>query len=116
MPTWPTELPQSPLLDNYDETFQQEFIRSEMDAGPVKQRRRFSASSTHIRASLIVTSSQLDDLRFFYDIDILGGSLAFSWVHPRTSEAVSMRFVSPYSISPISGNIYRVTMELEILP
>ena len=116
MATWPDTLPDTPLLDGYSETRQQEFLRSEMDAGPAKQRRRFSAATYYFNVSYVLDESQLDDLNYFYTIDLYGGSLPFDWIHPRTGDEVQARFMSPISFSVLSGQYYKLNLELEVLP
>lgn len=116
MADWPASLPQSILIDGFDMKAGQQMLRSDMDAGPAKQRRRFSAYFTNINGKILVTTTQLDTLRSFFDLDLQGGSLEFNWVHPISNTAAVMRFVEEYSVTPISGDKFFVMLRLEILP
>jgi hypothetical protein len=117
MPSWPASLPQHVLVEGYDEAPPDVLLRTEMDAGPAKVRRRFTAGVRELRCAILCDSDQLDDLEEFFRDEIAGGALPFDWVHPRTQDAASFRFVRRFTIAPEPGAKYwRVGLELEILP
>lgn len=120
MPTWPTDLPRLPLADGYSETPQSQVLRSSVDAGPSKTRRRFTAATREIPVNFTLTTAQADTFEAWFDADIQGGSLPFDMTHPRTGATVSMLIAGdpPYQLTPIgTGREYwRLSMQLEVQP
>lgn len=114
MASWPGTLP-GLNADGYSEEDEDGLIRTQMDAGPEFRRRRFTAVPTKISDTLILTDAQVDTLLAFYRATLSGGSLSFTWEHPRTEASVQMRFNSFPVISAGPFN-YSVRIDLEILP
>ena len=122
-PTWPATLPQRLQEQGYKETFPKTIIRTQMDAGPAKVRRRTSANVRLIEGTLILTSAQVEILDDFYNgsdsaTETVGGSITFDWKHPRYPDGddVEMRFVEPPDVAAIGGNYYSAALKLEIMP
>ncbi len=115
MAAWPGTLPQEMLQDGYQETAPSATIRSNMDVGPAKVRRRTSAATRMISGAIFLTMAQVEILDAFYINDCAQGSISFTWVHPRTRIAVSFRFVKPPVYQP-DGSNFTSSLELEILP
>lgn len=138
-PTWPTSLPQALLTRNYKETAPNLVIRTQMDAGPAKVRRRFTAGIRAIEGLLVLDEDQLAVLDNFFLSDCQGGALSFSWTYQREWQDVdfdadtdtntdsdtrpvswapaTFRFVKPPAYSDTGdGRHYEVTLSLEILP
>ncbi len=140
MPTWPTSLPQYLLTRNYSETALNLVIRTTMDAGPAKVRRRFTAGVRPVGGLLVLTDDQVGVLDGFFLNDCAGGAVAFSWTMQRESEdtdaptdtdAISdtdiglpkcwepatFRFMKPPQYQDTGdGKHYEVTLSLEIMP
>lgn len=114
MASWPASLPEI-NAEGYSEEDEDGLVRTQMDAGPEFRRRRFTAVPTRITSSLLLTDAQVDTLLAFYRSTLSGGSLSFTWEHPRTEAAVDMRFNSFPSISGGPFN-FLVSLDLEILP
>lgn len=115
MAAWPGSLPEVMEPDEYAEQALPQTIRSDMDAGPPKVRRRFSAGISHISRRLAMTSAQVATFETFFNTDTAAGSLRFDWWHPRKKATVQARFMGAYSISR-TGSYYWVSFNLEILP
>lgn len=113
---WPYSLPDALLVDGFRGEFARTKIRTEMDAGPAKQRRRFTASVQPISGTIEVTSDQLERLQRFHDVECSGGSGEFTWAHPVTRDPVRMRFVSEPSYSALGGGYFRADLSLEVMP
>jgi len=79
IPTWPSVLPQDFQIDGYNETLPDVTIRTKMDAGPAKVRRRFTTNVRPIKCKLKVTDTQYVALASFYQNDCAGGALSFIW-------------------------------------
>jgi len=122
MADWPTSLPQNPLIDPYSEALPKLLIRTPMGSGPSKIRRLIGNNSRFISIVLDLTQAQVVIFEEFFLTTLLGGSLHFDWVHPRTGAACDCRIVSDESSGPSykhiggSDELTRVDFQLEILP
>lgn len=116
VPSWPTTLPQQLFVNGYSQSFAETTIKSDMDAGPAKVRRRFTAGVEPVSGTMLLTETQLGYLRTFFVDTLLGGSLRFSWTKPPAhSTACEMRFTAPPSWTKVEGD-YEVNLSLEVLP
>jgi len=116
IPSWPSELPQALLVDGYSQAAADNVLRTPMDQGPDKVRRKQTSGPRPVSGSIIVTTAQLATYKTFYVTTLLGGSLRFSHVDPDDgTTAVEMRHTAPPSWSP-AGLRWRVALALEILP
>ncbi len=114
---WPASLPQEPLTQGFSEQAPSTAIRSQMEAGPPKVRRRFTAGVRNIECQLRLTPAQVDTLDAFFGSTVAGGALPFDWKHPRGGTAVTFRFVEPPSYTPVArGTLWQASLRLEILP
>ena len=116
MASWPS----IPFFDEREGFTQSEprgaVLRTQMDAGPAKQRRRFTAAPKVIQGRIgEVTQAELETFEAFYKDTLKMGALSFTTTYPPTGETESFRFMSGYSVSPL-GEGYTVTAQLEILP
>ena len=109
---WPDTLPQAWLNEGYQETLPNVMIRSEMDAGPAKSRRRFTAQVTPIKAQLLLTTTEKGYLETFFNTTTAGGSLSFTFPH---NGADVLRFTEAPTFSK-TGLAWTVDFELEQLP
>lgn len=116
MPVWPQSLPQVLLLDGYQEEPPNLVMRTEMDAGPAKVRRRFTAGERPIIGALHLTKAQVQTLDDFYLITLQGGSVKFDWSHPRTGAAATFRLRKIFPYEPAAPNEWRARIELEQVP
>lgn len=116
MATWPSSLPDYPEIDGYQESKQDGAVRTQMDAGPPKQRRRFSATITEFDAVFLLDDSEIDTLETFYETTLEEGTLSFDWTHPRKGTTQLFEFRGPYQVSAIGADLFRVTCPLRVLP
>lgn len=109
MAVWPS-LPIS--LDSYSETIPDRVIRSSMEVGPQKIRRRSSTAVRKVAFKMMLTDAQVATFDAFFDTN---DSLAFDFTDPRTSVLKRARFagVSKYDRDE---TMWTVTVELEYLP
>ena len=115
--TWPASLPQEPLVAGFTEQAPNTRIRSQMEAGPAKVRRRFTAGTRNFDCHLYLSADQVEALDAFYVSTLAGGALSFGWKHPRTQAAVTYRFVEPPSYKPVKrGSAWQASLKLEVLP
>jgi len=115
MATWPTSLPQELNEEGFSTELIDNTIRTQMDYGPAKVRKRCTSNVMKVEGSVSLNSTQLTTFMSFFNSNCAYGATAFDWTHPLTGNNCSMRFVSPPKIRPIGGNITEVQMSLEIL-
>jgi hypothetical protein len=116
--SWPTELPQSPQKD-FTETIGVNIIRSAMDAGPAKQRRR-SLRPTTMTLSFIMTTQQTIKLEDFVNNTLLGVK-RFNFTHPRLGTTVECRLVPQgdgqfFTLQYRAPDYWQTNLQFEILP
>ena len=117
MPSWPTSLPQQLSQRGYRESLADNVIRTSVDVGPEKRRKRFTAAVRPLSGSMTMTSAQLDTMMTFYNDSIASGALAFDFKAPRDqANTVSVVFRQPPSWTNRGGDSYAVTLEMEIQP
>lgn len=115
---WPALLPQKPQ-QNFSETGGVLILRTPQDKGPAKQRRLGKRTNT-MQCSFHMTTAQVEILRVFVE-DTIKGTARFGFTHPRTNAIVEVRIVASqegemYSVSYIMGDVWNVSMTLEVLP
>ena len=111
----PSTLPQFLDQDGYTETPPKLMIRTQMEAGVPKRRRRFSSGVRPIKGQMILTFEETQILDDFFNITLSGGSNVFDWVHPRTQQPCVMGFVTEPQYTP-QGAAFNASLDLEIMP
>jgi len=114
--TWPSTIPQRPSPNGYSESPGKNTIRSQMDTGPSKQRRRSTAAARPITCSFEMTAAEVATFEDFFLNTLNDGSLAFNWKNPRTNSDAEFRFTQEYSLSNQGGDNWLVNCSLEQLP
>lgn len=121
MATWPTSLPQSVFMD-FVATRQSGMIRTSMDDGPAKQRKRFSAVSKMFKCNMILNGTQYSTFESFFESDLDFGATSFTWINPITDASATLRFTDVFTPSQLTpdadpaARLYQISMPLEVLP
>lgn len=115
MATWPSSLPQEFPEEGFSLTLPDNLLRTTMDVGPAKVRRRTTSNVTKVQGSMLLSTTDLAAFQTFYITTLSYGVTQFTWVHPITGVACDMRFTEPPKYSPASGDYVDVQMSLEIL-
>lgn len=110
---WPATLPQIPLVEGYLERFGPNTIRTPMDWGPAKRRRRFTKSHDPHQFAFEVDGTQLATFKAFYKTTILHGALSFDYTHPTDGVTATFAMLDEPNIVPVGGNYYRVSFSAE---
>lgn len=116
--TWPAGVDDGIEVQGFSETLPNAVLRSAMDVGAAKQRRRFSAAAYPVAGSIMIPTDQVAIFKAWFE-DTLGmGALRFDWAHPRTGALLTWRFIGnqPPKITPVSSTWWRISMQLEVLP
>ena len=120
MPTWPNFMPEPKLAEITIGAPIGAVLRTDMDAGPAKQRRRFTAAPRAVSLSFEpVSGFYVTQFEAFFSNDLAMGALAFDMPHPITDLVNRFRFVAgdePWQITPIGRDAYRITTSMELLP
>lgn len=91
-------------------------IRTSMDAGPDKVRRRFTAAPRRFTGTTpFLTKTELETFETFFETTLQMGALSFTATDPLSCTTKTFRFVGDYKVNP-AGRAFRVSAELEILP
>lgn len=114
MAYWPPQLPK-PKLDGYSLALQPAFVRSDMDAGPARQRRRFTQAPTDITMELVLDQSQMAIFEAWYEHRIDSGAAWFDapMLNGQGVTTIEARFIEPWQSQPVSGTHHRVACKWE---
>lgn len=116
MAVWPTGKRFTPVIGSLVEGPPSNTVRSTMDKGPAKVRRRTTANVRSLSFKLILSKADTAVFDTFFTTTTLSGSLEFNYTHPRTGAACEARFAQEPSYSERSGVVYEISVSLEILP
>ena len=119
LPTWPIGLDVKTIASAYDEQPPRIIMRTPMDSGPAKVRRKLSTNTRIIPLDLRMTEAELETFDEFFMGTLLGGSLRFTWTNPRTGDAIEARIVVDDSQGPAyhyDGKYCYVSFLMEVLP
>lgn len=118
MATWPATLPQRLHTQGFQIDAPQGAIRSDTSTGKPYQRQRFTAAITPFSGRMFVNKTQWQTLIDFFTNTLGHGALEFDWVHPITEDAATVRFDAnnPPQVTAISGELFAVQLNLEIIP
>lgn len=114
--TWPDELQQLLDQDSFSYSIGDTSIKSDMEIGPPKVRRRFTKSTDAITCQIRIDYSQFQYLYDFWDVTLNGGVTPFIFNNPFTQVAETFRMDTPPSLKPMGGNCYQVAMQWIRLP
>lgn len=120
MAAWPASLPQSQLLGSAEQ-LGSGALRTGMDAGPPKVRKRFTATIRTFEIPLVLTGAQRATLKTFFETTVNHGADAFDW-EGLDDTVESFRFVEPPSFVLQQGHsdpdqrVYQTSLKLEVLP
>lgn len=113
---WPATLQQLVNEGGFTMTIGDTSVRSDMDTGLPKIRRRFTKSIDFANVNIWVDVAQYNTWRTFYDTSIDGGTLAFELEHPITGVLTEFLIIGAPQVTPIGGGRFAVSMVWEIQP
>lgn len=113
---WPTSLQTLVNEENFNYSVGNTVLRSDMDVGPSKLRRRITKSVDSLTVSINLYQTDYSTFINFFDVDCNGGVSTFNYTHPITGATQEFRFKGPPTITSLGGGYFKVSMEWEILP
>jgi hypothetical protein len=114
---YPPVLP-APLSSGYAMGIGQTDVRTEMDAGPARQRRRHQQKPVQLQLSWLMTRDQLSVFEYFYEVVLDGGAEWFDG--PLSSgvgctASVPLRLISGYEVTQAaSDGLWQITANAEL--
>ena len=117
MPAYPLTIPFFKLLAGYQRTsIKGTVVTTSVDAGPPIIRRRTTAGIKNVSGVIAkMTASQIVTLDDWFENTIMHGTLSFTAEDPLDAVTKNFRLLE-YTITPISGEYFRVNGKLEIWP
>ena len=116
--TWPASLPpfEETLLKGNKEKPGTTAIRTQMEVGPDKVRRRGTAAVDELNTGYVMTAAQVTALDDFFAATTKSGALRFDATHPRTGNTVEVRFLKRPEYEKEAPDVWRVKFSVEVLP
>lgn len=121
MVAWPGSLPQYAYLP-VSETRQSATLRSNMESGPPKVRRRFTAAMRHLDFDMAFDGTQKATFDTFFNTTLSEGAVSFDFPDPVSGNTIGVRFREPVSWQQTQTGAtsaersWRGKMKLEVLP
>jgi len=114
--SWPSSLPATPLMGNFEEAFPNQVVRSQLDVGPPALRRRSTMTITQMSVTFGLTQAQATTLTVFFETTLVYGTHAFKWYNPRTGCTIAARFIEPPVLNARHFYWYTASLKLETFP
>lgn len=117
MTDWPLTLPQRFLASDYNDALPDNVIKTQMDAGPPKRRRKTTSNIRVVNGSMLMTTDQWDDLVDFFQ-NTLKEVSPFNLPEPGNDalDTLTVVFSSPPSRQYFSPGRWRVVLRFEVQP
>ena len=116
-PTFPTTLPK-PSMSQYSLTPVNNVLRTDMESGPARTRRRYISVPTDVSVTWTLTRAELDAFQTFYREAIYDGAGWFLMpVVMGDGEALrTARFKEPYRAETVANeHVWQVSATLEVM-
>ena len=118
MPTWPSTLP-APRVSGYSLESGDATVRTDMESGPARVRRRYTAAPDTLQLRWLFSDTQMDTFRDTWDGDWAHGS---AWINlpvrdGRTGGVVNHEArpnPAKFTAELVSANVWTVSMTVEI--
>jgi hypothetical protein len=114
MPAWPNTLPQYFNVAGYSEEPADNTIRTPMETGDIKSRRRFTGQYDIISGAIDMTAAQFETFKAFWRDDLKDGSLTITWVHPTTRANATFRPTKRYAAPVFGVDNRRVQLQFQV--
>ena len=109
--TWP--LTKEILDAGFSQQAKDTTIRTKMEAGTDKLRRRYTTPIVVSNVSMLITFAEYTTLETFYNTTLQGGVLSFNYTDPVDTTEYEYRLMGPPKYSSTGGLRYLVSMVWE---
>jgi hypothetical protein len=116
MASWPDSLPSYFLRGSYQEELLDSTLSTEMDAGPPKERLRFTAGIKPLSGAIRISLAQRETLDTFYYETVRQRTLPFTMPHPITREDITVKFAAAPSYSDGPPGKFTARLAFSIQP
>lgn len=118
MATWPTDLP-APNLSGYQVEPTDQSLRTDMEFGAARSRRRSFARLDRVRVGWVFTDAQMDTFRTWFEnsAEAAGGSAWFAItlrIGNTGATAQEARFVGGFQAGLRKASLWEVSAQLEV--
>jgi hypothetical protein len=96
-----------PQWDSMQVDVQDILLRTQMDSGPPKIRRRYTGASRYLTCSFVFTFEQAAAFNNWYQGDLGFGSNRFNWITPYSNAPCVASLRKPPTVTPASSIIRR---------
>lgn len=111
--TYPENLP-GIRANGFQSRYRDPVIRTQMDAGPVKQRLRYTAAPKQFTGTVVVDEAEREIFEAWFTETLGFGTLRFVMANPQTFEPEEFRFTGAYDETEADG-LYELSLPLERL-
>jgi hypothetical protein len=115
-PVWPAGLPQYVNQDSFTEEKISNVIRTPMEGGDVKIRRRFTAAPIKYAFSFTITDAQKAIFDTFHHTTCKHGSLAWDWIRPIELTSATFIFMSEPKVTAVGPFTFLLNFEAQTTP
>ena len=112
--SYPDSLP-AIRANGFQSRYQDPVIRTQMDAGPVKQRLRYTAAPKRFTGTVIVDEHEREVFEAWFTETLGFGTLRFVMQNPQTLRPDEFRFTGAYSETETDG-LFELSLPLEQMP
>lgn len=116
MDTWPAELQQKLLVENFEYRPGKTTLRTDMDIGPAKVRSRFTDAVDVYTCAVYLDFDEVAIFKTFYKTTLNNGVNQFEFEDPFTEEVTAFRFAEDPIIRPLGGRTFQLSMVWERMP
>lgn len=113
---FPPAIEQCFLIAGYMQQGESNVIRSGVEVGPAKLRRRYTMPIRNVKASMKLTTDELRIFDTFFHSVLMSGVKRFLFADPVSGTQKEYRFIDPPVYSPISEEFWSIEMSLEMVP
>lgn len=119
--TWPSGVPDDFEASGFGHDADSGIIRSDMDSGPAKVRRRFTSVTKNYKGSIVMTLAQFLLWQTWFEDVICFGSLTFTMPDPVNGGNMIARIIAskgskPYTVSQNGATDVSVSFAVERMP
>jgi len=114
MPSWPSNIPQYFNVAGFNEEPIDNAIRTTMETGDVKIRRRFTGQHYVISGAIDMTAAEFETFRAWWRDNLRDGVLSFDWVHPTSQQSATFWCLSSYRAPVFGTDNRRVALQFRV--
>jgi hypothetical protein len=112
--SYPDNLP-AVRAGGFSAQYKDPVIRTQMDAGPVKQRLRYTAVPKQFTGTIIADEAERSIFETWFTETLGFGTLRFMMANPETGACEEFRFTKAYTENEADG-FFEISMPLERIP